>query len=375
MEIYERLGVRTYINAKGTITDYGGSLMDEDVLRVMEEASHNFIDIRELHKKAGEYIARILGVEACAIVSGASAGLAVSAAAAMAGKNVAHILQLPDTSGMKNEALILKCHRTEYDQSVRLAGARMIEVGSATHCCIEQLEDAVTEKTAMMIYSAESEKLRGSLPFRSIVSVMEKYGIPVIVDAAAELPPVDNITRYLDMGASLVVFSGGKEIRGPQASGLVVGKRELIEACDLNQCPFHSIGRSMKVDKETICGLVRAVELFAGKDYDKELSRWKAISTEIAEALAGPYVHTRVGYPQMPGTEPRIIARAYLSFAGFEGAEIQKRLYDEGLIVGADESEIIINPQCLACGEDKKVIEMVSKLTEELYHEQNCRKA
>ena len=367
MSIYKQLGVDTYINARGTITNFGGSLMHSDVLQAMKEASEHFVDIRELHRKAGEYIASLLDVEAASVVNGAAAGLAISAAAIMAGTNKGYILQLPDTKGLKNEAIIIKCHRSEYDQAVLMAGARFVEVGSTAFCCIEQLENAISDKTAMMVFSVEAETMRGSIPFRDVASIMDKHDIPIIVDCAAEIPPVSNIRKYLDEGASLVVFSGGKEIRGPQSSGLILGKKQLIEACDLNCCPHHSLGRAMKIDKETICGLVKAVELFVSRDYEEELRKWDLMANYFADELSSAHIAARTGHPIEPGIEPKVITRAYLSFKDYSGFEIYGYLVARGLITGADSSEVILNPQCLQEGEEKKIVEIIKNLEEELY--------
>ena len=367
MKIYERLGVGTYINARGTVTNFGGSLMHPDVLQVMKEASENFVDVRELHKKAGLHIASLLGVEAASVVCGAAAGLAISAAAVMAGTNKGYILQLPDTKGLKNEAIIIKCHRSEYDQAICMSGAHFLEVGSTAFCCAEQLENAISENTAMMVYSVEAENMRGSIPFSDVASIMNRYAIPIIVDCAAEIPPVNNISKYLDAGASLVVFSGGKELRGPQSSGLILGRKDLIEACDMNCCPHHSLGRAMKIDKETICGLVRAVELFVSRNYDERLKEWDSLASDLADELRSVHIITRTGHPTEPGIEPKIITRAYVSFIGFSGFEIYDRLLKKGVVVGDGSEEIVLNPQCLQKGEEKKIIQIIKDLEKELY--------
>ena len=365
MTIYEKLGVKTRINARGTITLLGGSLMDPSVLEAMTEASKHFVDINELHKRAGEYIASLLDVEAACITCGASAGIAISTAACMAGKDKGRILQLPDTHGMKNEVLMLKSHRNLYDQAVLTAGAKIVDVGLTSFCCIESVRNTITENTCMFFYATEASTMRGSIPLRDIIALMNEYNIPVVVDAAAELPPRNNITQFLDMGASLVVFSGGKEIRGPQSSGLILGKKDLIEACDENSCPHHSIGRAMKVDKETIAGLVRAVELFCDKDYEKQLEVWDSwVEYMISKASQFKGIKCYKGYPTEPGIQPTIIPRMYVEKEGKSANEIFDELWNgtPSIKIGVESGCAAINPQCLKEDEIQIVLDSISKL-------------
>jgi L-seryl-tRNA(Ser) seleniumtransferase len=350
MNVYEQLGIKTVINAWGTLTMLGGSLMERETTEAIKEAAGYFVNMNELHEKAGRKAAELLGVEAACITSGAAAGIAISAAACMAGTNKANILQLPDTGGMKNEIIILKCHRTLYDQALLLSGARVIEIGTASFVCIEMLEKAITEKTCMFFYASEAESLRGSLKIQELVPLLKRHDIPLVVDAAAELPPKSNITKYLDEGADLVIFSGGKEIRGPQSSGIIAGRKDLIQACDLNCCPNHSVGRSMKIDKETIIGCVKAIELFMKRDYDGEMRRWESWVDRIINAL-GNKAEIKIwkGTPLEPGVEPRIIPRAYISSSKARAVEIQQKLLDcvPAIKAGIEAGALAINPQCL----------------------------
>ncbi len=362
MTIYEKLSIKPVINAGGTLTMLGGSLMDPSVLETMKEASTCFIDIDKLHKHAGERVASLLGVEAACITSGAAAGMAISAAACVAGTNKACILQLPDTTGMKSEALVLKSHRNLYDQALLQSGVRFKEVGTTSFACTEMIENAVSGNIAFFFYASEAEPMRGSLDLNDIMPIMKKHNIPVIVDAAAELPPRENITKYLEIGADLVVFSGGKEIRGPQSSGVIVGRKELIEACDANCCPHHSIGRPMKIDKETIAGFVRAVELFAERDFDKDMERWNSITDHILDQLKDkPGITIRKGYPVEPGIQPANIPRAYIQWDSIPSEEIKSRLFDSetSVFVGIESDYIAVNPQCL---KDDEISVLITQL-------------
>lgn len=369
MGVYEQLGVKKLINAWGTVTRVGGSKMAPEVLRAMCEAAQAYVDIDELLRKAGERIAELTGVEAAFITSGAAAGLAVATAACMAGTDPVKVARLPDTSGMKNEVVILKCHRFRYDQAVRLTGARLTEVGLADRTLPEELEAAISERTAAVIYLAEAERVRGSLPLIKVVEIAKRYDVPVIVDAAAELPPVDNLRRYLDTGADLVLFSGGKDIRGPQSSGLILGKKSLIEACAANSCPNHSIGRPMKVDKETIVGLLKAVELYVQKDFVHETQRWeKIVQYFLVEFREINGVKVWRGFPTEPGIQPACIPRAYIEIGetrlGISIGEIQARLRegDPGIVVGTFDKGLVLNPQMLEEGEEKVVVSRLKEI-------------
>lgn len=350
MSIYDELGVKTIINGLGTVTKIGGSKMAPEVLEAMHEAAGSYVEISVLHEKAGERIARLLGCEAACITSGASAGIAISAAACMTRGDIAKTLQLPDTTGMPNEVLVLKCHRTLYDQSLLLSGARVREIGVTSSIQIAQIEAAVSEKTAMFFYASEAERMRGSVPLPEIAKVLKKYNIPIVVDAAAELPPKSNVTKYLEQGADLVIFSGGKEIRGPQSSGIILGKKELIQACSANCCPNYSIGRSMKIDKETIVGIMKAVELFSQKDYVFEMKRWEDMVSKIITAISQiSSVTVRRGFPVEPGIQPVNIPRVFIKPLIICAKELKERLLGLNPIVYVDVQgdEVVINPQCL----------------------------
>lgn len=362
MNIYEQLGVKTVLNAWGTVTKVGGSVMDPRVLEAMAEASKHYVEIGALHAAAGAHIAQLLGVEACCITCGAAAGLAIGSAACITRGDHAKRLQLPDTTGLKNEVIVLKCHRILYDQAVLLSGARFVEVGRTSSAIPEQVEAAINEKTALFFYAAEAEPMRGSIPLPELMPILKRHGIPVLVDAAAELPPVSNLHKYLDMGADLVAFSGGKELRGPQSSGLVLGRKELIEACDLNCCPNYGIGRSMKIDKETIAGITRAVELFVEKDYDAQNQMWTRMSEQAAQRIGNSgLAAVRTGYPQEPGIQPVEILRVYIRPARRSAAQVYADLLARNpqVYTGLSGDEVVFNPQCLRPDEAEIVVDAI----------------
>lgn len=362
MNIYEKLHLKTVVNAFGTITRYGGSLMHPSVRQSMVEAGEHFVDMDEYHKAAGAYIAKLVGAEACCITCGADAGLAIAAAAVMAGENHGFKYQLPDTTGMKNEFLVLQCHRNLYDQAILLSGAKFVEVGRTAKTVIEEVENAITDRTAAFFYSSESETMRGSLPLEEIAPVCRKHNIPIIVDAAAELPPRVNLTRFHERGADLVVFSGGKQLRGPQATGLILGKKDLISACDFCTCPHHGVGRSMKVDKENIAGIVAAVELFMQVDEEAQNQKWADTSRKMAELIKGSdRAEVRLGYPVEPGVQPVDILRVYVKPLKITVDELEKRLlaHDPAVCAHNMHKELVLNPQCLEEGEYQIVAQAI----------------
>ncbi|GHV33528.1 L-seryl-tRNA selenium transferase [Synergistales bacterium] len=350
LSIYEQLKVKTAVNAWGTVTKVGGSKMAPEVLEAMAEASKHYVEIAALHEAAGRRVAELLGVEACCITCGAAAGIAISAAACMTRGDAAKKLQLPDTTGMPDEALVLKCHRTLYDQAMLLSGVKAKEIGTVSFACVEQVEAAISDRSAFFFYASEAEPMRGSIDLNKIIPILKKRNVPVVVDAAAEVPPKSNIRKYLDMGADLVIFSGGKELRGPQSSGLILGGTSLIAACDANCCPNYSIGRSMKIDKETIAGIVKAVELFAAKDYDKQIAIWESMVHRITEELSkSPYATVREGFPIEPGIQPADLLRAYVKPTRKSAERLYTELLerDPQIYTGLSGHELAVNPQCL----------------------------
>ncbi len=282
--VYERLGVRKIVNAASWRTNVGGSMMPPPVRQAMDEAGQWFVDLGELNARAGEVIARFTGAEAGLVTAGSAAGMLLEAAASMAGTDQAKIDRLPDTRGMKNEIVIHRFQRVTYDRCFRAAGATLVEIGDSGGTEEWELEDAINENTAAVAYIIAARQ-SGAVPLRRVVEIAHAGGVPVIVDAAAMLPPPENLTRYIDMGADLVSFSGGKGVLGPQSTGILCGRADMIEAAAMNGAPNQGVGRTAKVCKEEIAGLVTALELFVDKDHEAESARWEAMSANMAEQI------------------------------------------------------------------------------------------
>jgi len=280
-DIYARLGVRTRINAKGTYTYLTGSLMCPEASQAMEEASHHFVYLVELQQKAGTKIAEMLGVEAAMVTSGAAGAIMLGTAACLTGKDAKHIAQLPDLMGLKSEVIIQKTHRNPFDHAIRNTAVRLVEVETA-----EELESAISEKTAMM-YFLNAAQHQGKIGLEKWVETGKRRGIPTFNDAAADVPPVSHLSDYNKMGFDLVAFSGGKGLRGPQCAGLLLGRKDLIEAAILNDCPYEdTIGRPCKVGKEEIAGMFAAVERYLSVDHDAEWKDWERRIGAMEKILA-----------------------------------------------------------------------------------------
>ena len=260
--ILNDLGVSAVISASGTVTRYGGSRLRPEIMDAMQKASNTMVNIDDLNIAAGKVIARYTGAEAGLVTSGAAGGLVLQAAAVIAGKDPAKMKKLPDTDGMKNEIIIHKSHRFPYDQCYLSAGAKFVEIGDGRRCNQWELESAFTDNTAAVAYLFSPFITRRALPFSNVCDVAHELGVPVIVDAASYTPPRANLTKFISDGADMVIYSGGKGVRGPQGTGILCGRKDLIEAAYANASPHQFIGRGMKVAKEEIIGLIRALEIF-----------------------------------------------------------------------------------------------------------------
>jgi L-seryl-tRNA(Ser) seleniumtransferase len=284
---YEELGVRPFINCVGTLSVYSGFVIPPEVREMMDYASQYCVPIVELQEAVGKRIAEIMGAEAAMVTTGASGAMHAGTAACVAGDDPELIDRLPDTSGMKNEVVVLKTHRIDYDHAVRAIGVKMVEVEN-----LREMAAAVNERTAMIFAVPLQARAMGGSSMDAIAEVGKKAGVPLFCDAAAEKPERPN--RYLRAGYDLVCHSGGKPLFGPQSTGILMGKRELIRKALLNTAPYKNIGRSLKVGKEEIMGTLVAVDLwFNGRDHTKEFETWNGYARVIMDRVeALPSVET-----------------------------------------------------------------------------------
>lgn len=358
---FDSLGLKRVINGRSWVTILGGSRMPPEVQQAMLDAAGTFIDFNELNRRAGERIAKYTGAETGLVVAGASTGLLVQAAACIAGQDPDRILQLPDTTGMKDEILIYDKHRFGFEICYRTAGAKLKEWGKGKGSPAEQLAGAINENTAAVTY-VFGPQFTCDLSLREVVSIAHEHDVPVIVDAAAMLPPADNLTAYIADGADLVTFSGGKGVRGPQSTGILAGRADLVEAARLNMSPHASVGRACKVAKEEIAGLLAALDRFVSMDHEAEWATWRSWSETIVAAgedIAGVRSVIEDGAPNRQGP-----AAAFYFDDDWDGpsaSDIQDRLASGNpsihVGVGNEVGEIYVSPVALEPGEAEMVAE------------------
>jgi L-seryl-tRNA(Ser) seleniumtransferase len=287
-DVYRRLGVRPVINAVGTLTTLGGTLMPDEVIRAMEEASRDFVPIHELQAAVGRRLAELTGAEAAFVTAGASAALCLATCAVTAGNDPARMDRLPDLTGMKNEIVIQRAHRNPFDHAFRMVGVKLVEIEHDA-----EFRAAVSSNTAAVAFVQSHLTLGHKIELPRMIELAHAAGLPLIMDAAAELPPAENLRKFTQMGADLVAFSGGKNLRGPQCSGLLLGRKGLVAAAYANSSPNNRFGRVAKVGKEEIVGLLTAVEVFLARDHEAERREFTATLNRVADKLRGlPTVQT-----------------------------------------------------------------------------------
>lgn len=278
-EIYTRIGAKPFINLTATYTINGGALTLPEVKRAMEEAGHWPVNLDELMEKVGAHIAKLMGAESAMVTCGCAAALAHATAGCVAGTDPEKMQQLPDLTGLRNEVVVARQSRNQYDHAVRTVGVKMVEIQRP-----EELERAINDRTAMLFMLGTGES-KGPVKLEHLVDAGKRHSLPVLVDAAAELPFVPN--PYLARGADLVAYSGGKFLRGPQCAGALLGRKDLVRAAWANSSPHHAFGRMMKVGKEEIMGMVAALEVWRNSyDLKAEYKRWEGWFGDIASRVS-----------------------------------------------------------------------------------------
>lgn len=367
--VYEELGVTTVINCEGTMTTLGGSLPHPEIEAVMDQAARHYVSIPELEVAAGKRIAQMLKLPqgySALVTSGAAAAIQSGLAGILTADNEALIKQLPDLTGMKSEVIIQKSHRNPFDHQLRTTGIKLVEIETR-----DQLLRAISERTAMMHFSnfANSE---GQIKVDEWVKLAKEHKIPCMNDAAADTPPVSHLWDYANMGYDLVTFSGGKAIRGPQCAGLLLGREDLIHYALLNNSPYEdTIGRSQKVGKEEIVGMIKALEIHLAEDHDALAREWQqrleAISQQITKV---PGVSTTYFMPPVANHVPHMnitwdAGKIHLTP---QDASRQLRAGTPSIVIGGGKegSEgrpgLVMNSFQLQPGEEKIVAEQMVKL-------------
>jgi L-seryl-tRNA(Ser) seleniumtransferase len=316
--VYSRLGVKTVINCRGTWTYLSGSLQFPEVRDAQAEAGRYFVNMVDLHHAVGRRLAELTGAESGLITSGAAAAMAAATAGCMAGTDPKKIWQLPDTTGMKHEVIMVG-GRSAFDNAIRLTGAKLILVEKP-----DEIANAINESTVMIYTTDLGDKLARE------AAIAKDHSIPLLLDDAAGIPPIDNIKLYAKMKLDLYTFSGGKGLQGPQCSGVLLGRKDLIEAAMRNSCPFEgSVCRPMKVGKEEVIGCLTAIETWLKMDATKLYQEWNARVDRIAKLVETvPGVRTEIYIPDDGNRYPTLRVSWETQAWGFTVADCVKQLHD-----------------------------------------------
>jgi len=322
VDYYQKLGVTPFINAAGTYTALSASIMPDEVQAAIALAGKQPVNLNELLVASGEYLAKRLRCEAALVTAGAAAALTVGTAACITVGNQPAILSIPtDMAGLKNEVIVQKSHRYGYDHALRNCGIRFVEVET-----LEQYEQAFTDHTVMAHFFNAGE---GQISREDWVRVAHKHGVPCFNDAAADVPPISNLWNYTQMGFDLVTFSGGKGLRGPQCTGLLLGRKDLIEAARENNSPnSNTVGRGMKVAKEEIIGLVAAVDWFLKQDDAAMEAEFRQRAERIAKHLKNiPTVESQIFIPAVAANHvPHLLITYDQNRIKITGAEVMQKM-------------------------------------------------
>jgi uncharacterized pyridoxal phosphate-dependent enzyme len=362
-DVYKELGVTTVINGEGTMTVLGGSLMRSEVEAVMALAGCHFVSIPDLEVAAGKRIAEMLKLPAdyaVIVTSGAAAAMQSGLAGILTGNNPKFIEQLPDLTGMKSEVLIQKSHRNPFDHQLRSTGVKLIVVESA-----DDVKRAIGPQTAMMHFSNFANN-EGQIKVEEWLKLAHDHQIPAFIDAAADTPPVSHLWDYANMGYDLICFSGGKAIRGPQCAGMLIGKKDLVANALLNNSPHEdTLGRSQKVGKEEIVGMVKALESYLSEDHEALNTEWQrrldliaarvksvsGVATDFpAPTIANHVPHLRITWdPQQITIAPKDV-----------GTILKKS--DPSIILSASDQGLSMNSFMLQPGEDRIIADQITQL-------------
>jgi uncharacterized pyridoxal phosphate-dependent enzyme len=364
--LYDDLGIRPVINAAATYTKLGGSIMPDEVRAAMTAAANSFIDLFELQEKVGIRLAELTKNDAAYVSCGAAAGITLATISCMVGSDRDLALKLPDVSGIvKNEILIFKAQRNGYDFAISQTGAKMIEVGPSAG----ELQSKITDRSACVFWFAGDHYAIPGVELKEVVTIAHARNVPVIVDAAAQIPFVANFWHFTkDLGADAVIFSGGKGLRGPQSTGLVLGKQAIIDGCRAQGAPNHGFGRPMKVGKEEFAGILAAVEWTLKQDEAELIGGYEQIVANWIEDLARiPGVRVDRSFPSEAG-QPYPRAFVHLSEPNPWTPDAVVDALWEGsprisVVAPPDAPGVVaLNPQTLQPGEDEIVLKRLREV-------------
>jgi L-seryl-tRNA(Ser) seleniumtransferase len=352
-DYFKELGVRPFINAAGTYTAMTASLMLPEVMDAINYASKHYVMLDDLHDRVGERIATLVRAEAAMVTCGAASALTLGTAGVLTGTDRQKISDVPNLAAMKSEVIIQKAHRFGYDRALRNCGIRFVEVETR-----EDLERAVNGQTAMMLFYNNNNK-EGRIQDQEFAELGKKHDIPTMNDAAADVPPLENLWKYTAMGFDLVAFSGGKGLRGPQSAGLLLGKKPLIAAARMNGSPNgNAIGRGMKVNKEEMLGMLAAVEFFVAKDHAKEGVEYDKRAEEIRRSAASvPGVKAEIFVPDVANHVPHVRVTWDAASKPLKAASVVKAMQDgePSIAIRSEGESLVVGVWMMRSGEEKIV--------------------
>ena len=357
---FKELGLRTFINAAGTYTSMTGSLMPKEVIEAISYSADEYVNLDDLQDKVGERIAELLECEYATVSSGCFGAMSIGMAGVITGKDPKKVKQLPNTNGMKNEVIMQESHSIGYAQALTNVGAKIVKVKTA-----KQLENAISNKTCMLWFlNAHTD--RGEIKWEEFISLGKKYKIPTFIDCAADVPPVENLFRFTKMGFDLVAFSGGKGLRGPQSAGLLLGKREYIEAARMHTPPRgETIARGMKVNKEEVLGMLAALELYLEKDHNKEWEMWESqikLISDSASSIEG--VETEIHVPKYANHVPSLRIRWNEKKVKISPNEVRKQLSEghPSIQTVGDSTSVGITTWMMVPGQERIVSKRIKEI-------------
>lgn len=323
-DYFKDLGVRPFINAAGTYTMLTASLMSQETMDAMEYASKHFVHLTKLQDAVGARIASLLSAEAAMVTSGAAGAMLVGTAGCITGNDAKAILQLPDVTGLKSEVLVQKSHRYGYDHAVRACGVKMVEIETEV-----EFHQKASEKTAIALFFNDNDK-KGKIDAKGWVKLGKQHNVPTLNDASADALPVERLSLYNKMGFDLVTFSGGKGICAPQSTGILMGRKDLIEAARLNTSPYSdTVGRGLKVNKEEMLGLLVALENYLKRDHAAEAREWdRRVDLITKAAKKFPTVTSRVDLPEIANHTPHLKLTWDQSKVKISGLEVKKKMLE-----------------------------------------------
>ncbi len=363
-DYFKELGLRTFINAAGTYTSMTGCLMVPQAIDAYLYATNQYVNLDDIQDKVGERLAELLHCEAATVTAGAFSAITLGLAGVLSGMDPKKAARIPDDlSGMKSEVILQKSHHIGYAHALRNCGVKIVEVESA-----REMEAAINENTAMLWFLNYGNP-KGQIKYKEIIAIGKKYGIPTMNDCAADVPPVENLWKYTEMGFDLVCFSGGKGLRGPQSCGLLLGRKDLIQAARLNAPPRgDTVGRGMKVNKEEILAMLIAVENYLQRDHKKDWELWEGQVKHISDRAASiDGVTTEIHVPEIANHVPSLRITWDQQKVNITADEVREQLRSghPSIQTVGDKESLGITTWMMNPGEERTVAERIHEILAE----------